>query len=558
MAQESRQLLEKSAAIDQASIFGLKPVTVVQEQITTADLPALVSTWTQKDDVFQEAFLETVFISGAESNQSTSPEGTTFTTLGLDSETVPSGPYFLETSSGSLYSVYRLYDDFAGSFTESLLQTPEGTFQPLSAQILTTATLTIAVPSRLYFTPTEDKPLSGVRIAVKDIFDLAGVKTSNGNRAWYNLYPPANETGTAMQRLIDAGAIIIGHQKPSQFANGEQATADWVDYHSPFNPRGDGYQDPSSSSSGAGASVASYPWLDIAVGSDTGGSIRGPSGVQGLFGLRPSHGLVSLDHAMPLSTVLDTVGFLIRDPELMDTAHSVIYGDNYTSLASATPKYPQNILTYGFPTNASANPASAILTNFASSLAAFVGGNVSAINLTTLWSSNPPPAASNTSLSNLLNLTYATIITKEQTALVRDPFYEDYAAVHDGRTPFVDPAPLVRWAYGDSLPASALDEAITNKTVFMDCVFAEVPDMVYPLGQAASFSNITQHEEYFPVAVDVIAAKGCDGLLVKLAQDLVAAGIIPQPVTGRTIYGGDVLMRREAEERGLAGLRYVQ
>lgn len=219
---------EASLLANTPSIFGLKPVTVVQEQITTADLPALVSTWTQKDDVFQEAFLETVFISGAESNQSTSPEGTTFTTLGLDSETVPSGPYFLETSSGSLYSVYRLYDDFAGSFTESLLQTPEGTFQPLSAQILTTATLTIAVPSRLYFTPTEDKPLSGVRIAVKDIFDLAGVKTSNGNRAWYNLYPPANETGTAMQRLIDAGAIIIGHQKPSQFANGEQATADWL------------------------------------------------------------------------------------------------------------------------------------------------------------------------------------------------------------------------------------------------------------------------------------------------------------------------------------------
>ena len=209
------------------SVFGLSPVTVVQEEITTAELPALVSTWIEQDDVFQEAFLQTVFISGAENNQSTSPEGTTFTVLGLDSNSVPSGPYFLDTSTGSLYSVYRLYDDFAGSFTESLLQTPEGTFQPLSAQVSTSATLTIGVPSRLYFTPTEEKPLAGVRIAVKDIFDLAGVKTSNGNRAWYNLYPAANETGTAIQRLIDAGAIIVGHQKPSQFANGEQATADW-------------------------------------------------------------------------------------------------------------------------------------------------------------------------------------------------------------------------------------------------------------------------------------------------------------------------------------------
>ncbi|MFW2516840.1 amidase family protein, partial [Aliarcobacter butzleri] len=84
----------------------------------------------------------------------------------------------------------------------------------------------------------------------------------------------------------------MGLQKASQFANGEVATADWVDYHAPFNPRGDGYRDASSSSSGAGASIASYEWLDLAIGSDTGGSIRGPATVQGLFGNRPTHGLV--------------------------------------------------------------------------------------------------------------------------------------------------------------------------------------------------------------------------------------------------------------------------
>lgn len=408
------------------SIFGLKPVTVVQQPITAAQLPALVSSWMQEDDVFQAAFLQAVFLAGAATNQSNSPEGTTFTVLALES-TVPSGPYFLDTNSGFLHTVYRLYDDFAGSFTESLLQTPEGTFQTLSAQTSTTATLTIGVPSRLYFTPSNEKPLAGVRIAVKDIFDLAGVKTSNGNRAWYNLYPPANVTGTAVQRLLDAGAIVVGHQKPSQFANGEQATADWVDYHSPFNPRGDGYQDPSSSSSGAGAAIGSYPWLDIAIGSDTGGSIRGPSQVQGLFGLRPSHGLVSLDHVMPLATSLDTAGFLVRDPKLMDTANTVIYGSNYTSITSGALQYPKTILTYGFPTNASANTASDILLNFTRSLAKFVSGNVSAVNLTTLWSENPPAGAQNTSLSVFLNTTYPTIIAKEQTVLVRDPFYRDYA-----------------------------------------------------------------------------------------------------------------------------------
>ncbi len=163
------------------------------------------------------------------------------------------------------------------------------------------ASLTVGVPSRLYYTRTAARPLAGVRIGVKDIFQLAGARRSNGNRALWHLYPPAGATAPAVRRLIDAGAVIVGLQKASQFANSESPTADWVDYHAPFNPRGDGYRDPSSSSSGAGASVASYAWLDAALGSDTGGSIRGPSQAQGLFGNRPSHGLVPLDGVMPLA-----------------------------------------------------------------------------------------------------------------------------------------------------------------------------------------------------------------------------------------------------------------
>jgi hypothetical protein len=210
-------------------------------------------------------------LAGAAGSSITNQDGPSLVSP-LINTTIPSGPYFLEIATGSLHPIYRLYDDFAGAFTQPLLQTPGGTFQPLSAQIPGSASLTVGVPSRLYFTKTVEKPLAGVRIGVKDIYQLAGVKNSNGNRAWYNLYPVNEVTGTAVQRLIDAGAQIVGSQKPSQFANGESATADWVDYHSPFNPRGDGYQDPSSSSSGAGASIASYAWLDAALGSDAGQS----------------------------------------------------------------------------------------------------------------------------------------------------------------------------------------------------------------------------------------------------------------------------------------------
>lgn len=208
------------------SVFGFKPVTVVQGAVAQAQLPALFTTWASTDDVFQPAFAQAVFLAGSNETCITKTavvQGVSTLVIPLNDTAIPNGPYFLEVATGSLYPVYRLYEDFSQSFTESLLQKPDGTFQILSAQIPHSATLTVGVPSRLYYTKTADKPLAGVRIGVKDIYSLAGTRQSNGNRAWYNLYPANNVTGTAIQRLIDAGAQIVGLQKPSQFANGETA-----------------------------------------------------------------------------------------------------------------------------------------------------------------------------------------------------------------------------------------------------------------------------------------------------------------------------------------------
>jgi hypothetical protein len=210
-------------------VFGFKPVTVVQGAVARSDLTALFANWTTIDDVFQPAFSQAVFLAGATCISKRGAAGNASSlVLPFNSTSVPSGPYFLEVESGSLYPVYRLYEDFAGAFTESLLQKPQGDFQILSAQTEGSASLTVGVPSRLYFTKTAEKPLAGVRVGVKDIYALAGTKRSNGNRAWYNLYPKNNVTGTAITRLIEAGAQVIGLQKPSQFANGETATADWA------------------------------------------------------------------------------------------------------------------------------------------------------------------------------------------------------------------------------------------------------------------------------------------------------------------------------------------
>ena len=228
-----------------------------------------------------------------------------------DGSEIPPGPYLISPT-GDLYQPYRLYSDTEGAFTQPLISsnTVEGTYDELPATVPGIDSPGVAVPSRLYYVKTPDKPLAGVRTGIKDIFDIAGVRTSDGNRAFYGLYPPRNTTALVVQRLIDAGAILVGKMKTSQFANGEVATADWVDYHEPFNPRGDGYQDTSSSSSGPGSGAGSYPWLDLTLGSDTGGSIRGPSQAQGVYGNRPTHGLVPLTGAMPLAPELDTAGFL--------------------------------------------------------------------------------------------------------------------------------------------------------------------------------------------------------------------------------------------------------
>ncbi|CZT17353.1 related to D-mandelate dehydrogenase [Ramularia collo-cygni] len=587
---------------------GLVPLTVVitnSTQYNSQNLQTTISTYAATDDVFSNGFLAAIYIQQTDikprgySRSDLDLRTTTNTTNSIVSSTlisdrsnmVPPGPYFL-ASTGAVYQAWRLYSDFAGSFTESVITSNGGkSFSVLPAGVMGQS-IAIAVPSRLYYIKTASQPLAGVRLGVKDIYDIAGVRTGNGNRAWYKLYPSATAHATPVQRLIDAGAVIVGKMKTSQFANGESATADWVDYHSPFNPRGDGYQDPSSSSSGPGSGAASYSWLDLTLGSDTGGSIRGPSQVQGLYGNRPSHDLVSLENTMPLAPELDTAGFLTKDPILWMEAAKVLYGSNIT-IAN---RYPKKIKTVSFPTNVSADGDELIL-DFLEGLTSLTGAQVETYDLEAHWNSTNPTGAANTTLLDLLSTTYPIIISQRQTALVRDPFYADYAALHDGRLPAVNPAPLLRWAYGDSFPNTTVDVANANRTLFGDWINNEVlpsneetcseslmlyigsqadenyrneygsgptipfgtrsstisrvspfwggPDFVLPLGSAAYLSNITRHEEYLPVTVDILAARGCDGMIYGLVQDLVAAGVLKPSLAGYSSdLGGDILLKR--------------
>lgn len=184
---------------------------------------------------------------------------------------VPTGPYYC--SAGQLYQVYRLYPDTADAFMSATIQSPDDPYlyKPLNVSAFTgeyPTSLTVAVPSRLYFTPTKELPLAGLRIAVKDTQDVRGVKTTGSSRSYARLYGPQEKSATGVQRLLEHGAIVIGKLKSTQFGESEWATRDWVDYHAPWNPRADGYQTPSASSSGSGVAAAAYDWLDLSTGTD--------------------------------------------------------------------------------------------------------------------------------------------------------------------------------------------------------------------------------------------------------------------------------------------------
>ena len=100
----------------------------------------------------------------------------------------------------------------------------------------------VAVPSRLYTSPTIDKPLAGKRIINKDNYRLAGVKTTLSSRPYEATYGPDQETAEFVKCLLALGAVVVGKSKMSAFASSEAPTDQWVDFHAPFNPRGDGYK----------------------------------------------------------------------------------------------------------------------------------------------------------------------------------------------------------------------------------------------------------------------------------------------------------------------------
>jgi aspartyl-tRNA(Asn)/glutamyl-tRNA(Gln) amidotransferase subunit A len=146
-------------------------------------------------------------------------------------------------------------------------------------------------------------PLAGLPVSIKDLFDVEGERTLAGSRALDDA-PRAPADAVILTRLKAAGAVIIGRTNMTEFAFSGVGIN--PHYGTPGNPW-DRARIPGGSSSGAAVSVADGQAV-VAIGSDTGGSVRIPAALCGLVGFKPTQQRVPRDGALPLSTTLDSVG----------------------------------------------------------------------------------------------------------------------------------------------------------------------------------------------------------------------------------------------------------
>jgi aspartyl-tRNA(Asn)/glutamyl-tRNA(Gln) amidotransferase subunit A len=171
-------------------------------------------------------------------------------------------------------------------------------------------------------------PLDGVIVSIKDLFDVAGEPTRAGSKILADEAPPAAADAPVVRRLRAAGAVIVAKTNMTEFALG--AVGANPHFGTPANPR-DRARVPGGSSSGAAVTVGDG-MADIAIGSDTGGSVRIPSALCGIVGFKPSRQRVPTAGVFPLSTTLDSIGPLAKSVADCAKADAAMAGEDFAPL----------------------------------------------------------------------------------------------------------------------------------------------------------------------------------------------------------------------------------
>lgn len=176
---------------------------------------------------------------------------------------------------------------------------------------------------RVILEPASSGPLDGLGLAIKDVFDVAGHRTGFGQPDWRSSHPPAARTAPAVEALLAGGARLVGRTISDELTY--SLTGRNAHYGTPLNPRCPDRLPGGSSSGSASATAAGL--CDLGLGSDCAGSVRIPASYCGLYGIRPTHGRISLDGVSPFAPSFDTVGWLAREPEVLERAGRVLLGE---------------------------------------------------------------------------------------------------------------------------------------------------------------------------------------------------------------------------------------
>ncbi|KAK0294879.1 hypothetical protein LTS00_006714 [Friedmanniomyces endolithicus] len=460
------------------------PITVISTNASTVSnqtLETILNDYANSDDVYTTDFLEGVYIATTAGNASIDASAVSYlagmgvkqtlisagtrtassyeqsmTTIASGNLTsLPPGPYLATFAAGSVSfaPVYRLYEDSYRDFLYGSYATGDGsgTFTPLDRSLPSFGYPAIPVPSRLYYL-NDPRPFAGFRVAIKDLYDMKGLITTGGSQAWAYISKPANSTAPSIQRILDLGGVLVGKFKLAQFASGANPW-DWQDEHYPFNPRGDQWLTCSASSSGGGCSIAAYDWLDYAIGSDTGSSMRRPAAVSGTYGNRPSQGMITLEGVIPLGGATDTAGVFSRDPYKWSYfakhwyAPSLHQSSNLTGLSALnvpdTDGFPKTIL---YPTdylplnNSHAEP---ILDALIANMSSLFGMTVKRFNFTATVENATDPTVAN--ITALNNGAIGIIDSYTQWEVIAKPLITAWAKLFDGRFPPIDSARRAGW-----------------------------------------------------------------------------------------------------------------
>jgi amidase len=180
-----------------------------------------------------------------------------------------------------------------------------------------------ALLTKFELKPTKSGVLDGLKFAIKDVIDIEGYSTSCGNPTWLEDQKPCEANATCVDQLLSNGATCIGKTVLGEFCSGSLGINYF--YGMPLNPKAPD-RVPGGSSSGS-ASIVACGEVDFSLGTDVAGSMRVPASFCGIYGFRPSYGLISMSGVKSFCPSFDTVGIFSNCIDVLSRVFEILSGE---------------------------------------------------------------------------------------------------------------------------------------------------------------------------------------------------------------------------------------